>query len=339
MNTPGQATLVRTSASAPENFGTHAFRLEGVEPIEARFDLLLNGVVASVPTTMHDTRTVNVYIEAPGHYRLRAWWWDGTRSGEAETRFTIAPRMAAAVPQNRDTADGFDLWFPTGCDASLGSSHEIDVIRMLPKLVAAGSVVYDIGANVGLFAVRFARLAGASGAVYCFEPNPVCVQFLQANLTRYAVGDYRIIPSPVLDAQYTIPLTINVGNSHLAAIPNPAADFKTGHRILVEGDALDSFVRRYGLREPTLIKIDVEGAEGAVVAGMTTVLKEARPALLMELHGAKAASETLTALDGVDYSYVELSKGQRFESARQLRNWYPDACLQVLGHPRNQFLI
>ena len=65
----------------------------------------------------------------------------------------------------------------------LCSTHLQDTIR-------AGAVIYDIGANVGVFAVHLARWAGVTGWVYAIEPNPTCVYFLRANLATTGMSNF-----------------------------------------------------------------------------------------------------------------------------------------------------
>ena len=57
-----------------------------------------------------------------------------------------------------------------------------------------------------------------------------------------------------------------------------------------------------------LVKVDVEGAEGLVVRGMTEVLTRSRPIMLIELHG-EAARSAVTALAQVGYQLLILTEG------------------------------
>ena len=70
--------------------------------------------------------------------------------------------------------------------------------------------------------------------------------------------------------------------------------------LVVRKHKIDTLVATDGLPDPDLIKIDVEGAEAAVLDGAAEVLKRARQALLIELHSTnQAVAERLERLSFV----------------------------------------
>jgi hypothetical protein len=69
----------------------------------------------------------------------------------------------------------------------------------------------------------------------------------------------------------------------------------------VDVTTLDDFVYSQGHPAPGLIKMDLEGGEGAALRGMLRLLRERRPCLLIELHGAQAAAETARELRAAGY--------------------------------------
>jgi FkbM family methyltransferase len=124
-------------------------------------------------------------------------------------------------------------------------------------------VVYDIGAHHGLYAVLLAQKVRR---VIAFEPEQECHARLQrniqinglSNITAYcqAVGDR--------DAQEILYLGQGVGainSGHLGP------DFTTGPRQAINVARGDSFRQSQNLPAPTVLKIDVEGYEGAVLEG------------------------------------------------------------------------
>ena len=72
----------------------------------------------------------------------------------------------------------------------------------------------------------------------------------------------------------------------------------------VEVLALDDLVDAGELRPPTLVKIDVEGAEGDVIAGMRRTLERHRPAVVCELHDTGA--EVAAAFEALGYEVSNL---------------------------------
>jgi len=70
-----------------------------------------------------------------------------------------------------------------------------------------------------------------------------------------------------------------------------------------------------------------------VPSGRPRRISSARPVLMFELHGRAAAAATLAHLDPFGYRYHEISQGRDFAGAQALSDWFPDACLQVVGFP------
>ncbi len=70
--------------------------------------------------------------------------------------------------------------YPDG--AMLYGTLELATIRLLQRLVRAGNVVADVGANIGYHTLILSRLVGPSGKVFAFEPNPLSRARLEANL-------------------------------------------------------------------------------------------------------------------------------------------------------------
>jgi FkbM family methyltransferase len=195
-------------------------------------------------------------------------------------------------------------------------------------------VIYDIGANLGLYSILLSRIAGPGGHVYCFEANPVALYFLQANLELNRVPSFEILPLAALGTAGTTEFRINYRNL-LVGIAGPLSDLrKPGHVIGVSAAPLDELIDRHNLRPPGFIKMDIEGAEVHAIAGMGQTIARHRPAILMELHGQAAAWGTLDAIDWAGYSFQEVSGGRTFATSADLRAWFPDACIQVLARNR-----
>jgi FkbM family methyltransferase len=190
-----------------------------------------------------------------------------------------------------------------GQPAYLLGVSEPDVQRALERHVRAGDVVYDIGANVGFFALLAARLSTPGGHVYAFEPMEPNVRALRRNLELNAVDHATVVQAAVSD---------RCGRAHMSPGNNQA----TGHLaeqgpglMTVEATTIDTFVAA-GHRPPTLLKIDVEGAEDRVLRGMRDTLLEHRPVILCELHHdvidpRRAAITSLLDVAGYDEHLVE----------------------------------
>jgi FkbM family methyltransferase len=329
---------LETTAASPRRIALGQqgeFALRGLDgPVDVQFFLKHDGIRYLTPLEPASPTSVRVYPEAPGAYTLSAAWRrPNGESGWTETSFDVDGPRSSGGPELVAIPDAAKAWMPSRWESTLSVKHEERVLSMLARIVKAGAVVYDVGANIGLFSVRFSRWVGGAGHVYCVEANPLCVYFLRANLEASGARNFDILPVCLLDGPRLTEFTISYGNNLLGVAEDSPFSTKPGHHIHVESDSLDALIARLHLRPPDFIKVDIEGAEGTAVKGMLATIRTSRPVLMFELHGRGAAAATLAELEPAGYRYHEISQGRDFAGARALRDWFPDACLQVLGFP------
>lgn len=166
-------------------------------------------------------------------------------------------------------------------DFSIGS-YERPMQKILAAYLSKGDVFYDIGANAGFFSVLAARIVEDSGQVYAFEPVPENLSYIRHNLEINAFGHVKAIPKAVSShpGQGELFLASYSGGSALSNA-SPPPDLKGTLRVDIT--SVDAFIYEEGNRPPDLIKIDVEGAEAAVLTGMQKTLELQRPAILYEI--------------------------------------------------------
>lgn len=163
--------------------------------------------------------------------------------------------------------------------------NEQPVQDALCRLLSPGDVFYDVGANVGFFSLLAARLVGPTGRVVAFEPALDNVAVLAGNVRRNRADNVLISAEAV---------------SHTTGVERLSlASFSGGHSLvrrsadgwaaLVETVSLDDFAARRGVAAPDVVKIDVEGAEVAVLEGMSSLLTAGGPALIVEVDGSTSA--------------------------------------------------
>jgi FkbM family methyltransferase len=146
--------------------------------------------------------------------------------------------------------------------------YERRVFDRLMEAVKPGDVVYDIGANVGLYAVPLAKEVGNRGQVIAFEPERTSYNHLQENLKLNALNNVRSFRKALgeRNGEATIYLG-EVGN--LSLLPPDTRDMNRQVVEMVEGDW---FREAENLPLPRAIKIDVEGYEYAVLEGLRRTL-------------------------------------------------------------------
>ncbi len=185
---------------------------------------------------------------------------------------------------------------PSNVGFLLGSA-DLDVQSALQTVVRPNDVVFDIGANVGFFTAIAARLVGPMGKVVAFEPleenfnlllhNARLNGFMNVAANKFALADYDGAAEFLLSKDATFGgLATSAGK-----IENQSG------KIEVKVFRLDRVVQHDSLPLPGVIKIDVEGAEAAVLDGAAETIRRARPILIIELHGTSTAiSEKLRAM-------------------------------------------
>lgn len=166
------------------------------------------------------------------------------------------------------------------------------VQRAIETHLKRGDVFYDIGANVGFQSMLGAKSVGSEGHVYCFEPQASIVPLLAHNLDQNGFANYDIIEAAVSDRPGKARIAVEGGRAEqarlapdrgrLRAALSPYTRFAPAVR-LVTLDELD-------LPAAALIKIDVEGAESRVLRGMTRIMSEHKPTLIIEIHGDQGPS-------------------------------------------------
>lgn len=193
---------------------------------------------------------------------------------------------------------GAGLWInpgPSNPDYALGT-NEPAVQEALAVLLAPGSVLYDVGANVGFLAALAARLVGPEGAVYAFEPDAANAAMARHNLALNGADGAVVVCRAVgaTSGLSTLQLAAYAGGHALTSAAAPPDQVAA---VTVEVVALDDFVALPGVRPPDVVKIDVEGAELDVLAGMAGLLATRAPVLLLELDAASAAEHERKAAE------------------------------------------
>jgi FkbM family methyltransferase len=150
--------------------------------------------------------------------------------------------------------------------------------------VAPGDVVFDVGANLGAYALLFAQWVGSAGHVYAFEPAPDARTGLERHVDLNRCGDRVTVCGEAMSASSgTARFRASGPHGDNRIVTSGTGDARD--RIVVRTTSIDEWCRARDLR-PALIKIDVEGAELDVLKGAreTIAVRGASLHLYVEMH-------------------------------------------------------
>jgi FkbM family methyltransferase len=225
---------------------------------------------------------------------LRAFAMHGTgvKARALRFAFTRLERGILRVPQGRGFGLIMDMSYIPVSHAHAGAlasgNLEFSVQEALVRRLERGAVMYDIGANLGFFSLVAARLVGPDGRVYAFEPAPDNATAIARNAGLNQLENIVVIPRAVSASAGTARLQV-VDDQSWSCLEEFGEHPNTERVLEVSTVAIDDLVATGELPPPALVKIDVEGAELAVLEGMAATIERHRPAIVCELHGTHAA--------------------------------------------------
>jgi FkbM family methyltransferase len=227
--------------------------------------------------------TLNAITALPGPAKLEFAWHHGSRVN-------------------------LDLRDDGGKAVYIGGCIEPNEMAALDKILRPGMTFVDVGANMGLFTLLASGCVGADGLVWAFEPSARELKKLSANIVLSGAKNVRTHAAALLDRAGAATLSVaseeHSGQNTLGS--GFVYDISLEARESVETARLDDLAEDIG-RPIDVLKVDVEGAELAVLRGAKETLTAQRPVLMVELLPAALAlcgssgDELLSFLQQLDY--------------------------------------
>jgi len=211
----------------------------------------------------------------------------------------------------------FELFYDGYRNIGLGSGlsgFECEERNMVRKLLTQKrpKVIWDIGANIGVWSLFLTSSCAADAEIRCFEPDPRNLELLRLNMTKNQIANWIICPVAVSNQEGSATFfSDNVTGS--TGTLEKDYDFigKTYNasrvKFQVTTTTVDCEISR-GARPPQFIKIDVEGFEYSVLQGAMRTLREYRPLLIFETQGDYGYHAEISKLfQEVDYQMFDPS--------------------------------
>ena len=169
-------------------------------------------------------------------------------------------------------------------------ADEPETIGWIERWVQPGEVVWDIGAAIGAYAMYAAR-GGAT--VLAFEPKATSYGLLTEHLFLNAMGA-QVSAYPIALSDRTGATRLDLSEiapagamNALEGTPTQFGDRPNAFSQAVIAYRIDDAIAQFGLPTPTHIKLDVDGAEGLILAGGPQALRGIKSAIV-EVEGSNA---------------------------------------------------
>ncbi len=165
---------------------------------------------------------------------------------------------------HRYSKDGVSLWAPGMVEED---SMDAYTAAHTPKL---GDVIWDVGAHGGFTSYYFSKLVGPSGKVYAFEPDEHTYPYLLRNIEMHRLDNVIPVKKALAGSSGTALFSMDGSlGAGLTSYTDTADKRETSE---VETLSFSDACHEYGV--PAFVKMDIEGAEVAVITGALSALKE-----------------------------------------------------------------
>lgn len=194
--------------------------------------------------------------------------------------------------------------------AGYGKGWEATSLGLWQSLARNSSVILDIGANTGVFALA-AKAVNPGAQVYAFEPIKRIFERLSDNIKLNGFDAEPVLAGvsditgeatiyvPVSEHSYSASLdaTMLAGRAELSATQ-------------ISVTRIDDFVASRALKSLDLVKIDAEQHELSVVLGFGDTLKRFRPCLLIEVLNTELGQKLAPFFSDLNYVFFEIAEGR-----------------------------
>jgi FkbM family methyltransferase len=198
----------------------------------------------------------------------------------------------------------FELDLNRVIDASLyySGTFEAPAELAIARILKAGMVALDIGANIGYHTFRMARLVGAAGRVIAVEPAADALTRLERNASLNSFANVTLLKVGLDETDRGISEV-----SFQSTYRLDGSQESQNEQVVLK--KLDTLVAEAQLTRLDFIKLDVDGYEGKIFRGATATLRRFRPTILFELSPGEMkrygddAGEIVQLLQSLLYSF------------------------------------
>lgn len=243
----------------------------------------------------------------PGIAQAQRWLVSRTLDGsEFEHRVDAGPakgvRFRIRMPEDKG------IWTGT---------YELAFAQRIAAAVPKGGVAFDIGGWHGFFAGVMAAQGAAK--VVVFEPLPDNIARIEQLVALNPNLPIQLMPI-ALGAEEGVTEMVVMPETSMAKLAG--SDFQpeatSATRLSVRISSIDTLVSSGALPAPSLLKLDVEGAEMMVLRGAEAVLKSSRPVIFAEIHSSALLVEAKAYLSALGYIVTRIDEDEALAQRRDV---------------------
>jgi FkbM family methyltransferase len=219
----------------------------------------------------------------PLSVRLAFWWAAHGFKGRAAIPRAIGRRQNSVRQLLLKTRNGaslsvdFDNLDTYASIYNDGGCWDENVMKCCDQVLRSGDVFYDIGANIGVFALDMAKSV-PDLTVFAFEPQPSLTKHIRLSIEANGFERVKVLEVLLGKEEGESSLFMTSHSIHASVVPREE-HFRELRRPL---RTLDGLVATGEVLPPDVIKIDVEGSELRVFEGAETILKTKQPSIVFE---------------------------------------------------------
>jgi len=240
-----------------------------------------------------------------------------------KARCSLSSSKAIVYPFNPEVNFVAHLEDLSSHDIYIKRNYESKEIQWCSKWLQSGDTFVDCGANIGFYSACLAQLG--QFRIHAIEGNQTCYERCLTAFKLLSLHDITLVHAILhSDSEQSLFIPDMPGQEGLQHICTPKE-----HGASCQTLTLDELAQQEDLT-PSLIKVDCEGAETAILKGATALLEETRPAWLIEINdhaltrAGTSRGELFTILKQASYRLFHISSafadyplGQEIDSVFQ----------------------
>ena len=220
------------------------------------------------------------------------------------------------------TVENEIFWFGIGADG-----WERDSMMVWTKLAKSADVIFDIGANTGIYSLTAATL-NKNAKIYAFEPSRNTFKKFEQIHALNGFENISLSPAAMSNQNgtatfYDYDMSHQYSASLNQAMQEQFSDAPKSN-YEVKTITLDSFIEQNNIPKIDLLKLDVEMHEPEVFEGFTKYLKLYKPTMLVEILSDEIGEKIEKYFEGLDYVYFNIDESSAPQQVQSLRksNYY-----------------